>query len=336
MVDELPSARTSPCPGNATRPCMQPFQESAQHCGGSECLAPRRVRHSALDPSAAPWLSAARSGATAYSDSVSGPVQAQRSAGSVQVSRRRYRKRGSRGRGALERRKRDRPRLIAAVGTGQRAGTRRSSSDSRLCDILVAVQTQGEAIQSLAASVGRLAGAVHAQQRRRADSPPQRESGVDAQPDQQLIEHVSQQLVQMQCSVQQVQQQTQQTSEVQQRMQEQQQRCDAQLQELRGSVIGLDTDRQQVAQEMAQLDRRLDVLTQTVGARLADMSGRVNTVRADDGSCSRCEEWRESTDDSIVELQQSRLGLQHRVIKLENSIDALSGNLDHFLGPFSR
>jgi len=308
-------------------------EESAQpDCGGSGSSV------SSLNPGATPWLDAATRGANVYSTSVSDPA-AGISVGSVQVARRRHRKRGSRGRGALSRRRQDRPRLVAAVGAGQHAAQRRSSSDSRLCDILMAIQTQGAAVESLAASVGRLAGAVHAQQRRRADSPPQRESGVDAQPDQQLIEHVSQQLVQMQCSVQQVQQQTQQTSEVQQRMQEQQQCCEAQLQELRGSVLELHTGRQQIAQQMVALDNRVDTVSQQLGVLMLERSERnqqVNVVQTASTCGCMDREWRESTDDSIVELERSRLGLQQRVIKLENSIDALSGNLDHFLGPFSR
>lgn len=307
----------------------EPAQPS---CSGSECLAPSDdAQHSTLDPAAAPWLSAAQRGATAYA--VSSSVPNQTCSGSAQVARRRHRKRGSRGRGALSRRKQDRPRLVAAVGVEQRAAQRRSSSDSRLCDILVAIQTQGAAIESLAASVGRLAGAVHAQQRRRADSPTQRESGVDAQPDaqpdKQLVEHISQQLVQVQCLAKQ-------TAEAQQRSQQTADTCAAELMAFHTKMIGHSTARQQIAQQMEVLDSRVDAVSQQLGVLMLERSERSQQVNVIQPADSADRQWRESTDDSILELHQSRYGLSHRVFKLEDRVDALSSNLDHFLGPFSR
>jgi len=248
-----------------TRPSQK--EESAQpDCGGSECLAqPHGVQQSSLNPGAQPWLSAARRGATLYVDAVSDPAAGD-SVGLVQVARRRYRKRGCRGHGALERRKRSRPRLVAAVGTGQRVGTRRGGSESRLCDILVAIQAQGTAIEALAASVGRLAGSVHAQQRRREDSPPQRESGMESQPDEQVVGYISQQLVQVQCSAQQTADAQKQTADAQRQSEQRLNECVAELRAIRNELLGHSTARQQLEKQLESQYSQLDALQQTVGA----------------------------------------------------------------------
>lgn len=294
-------------------------------CSRSEGSAPPTgVQTSSLDPTATPWLSAATRGAHNYNRTVSDPAAGDSLAGLVQVARRRHRKRGSRGRGALARRKRDRPRLVAAADVGQRAAQRRSSSDSRLCDILVAIQAQGAAIESLAASVGRLAGAVHAQQRRRADSPPQRESGVEnSQPpiSQELVEHISQQLVQVQHSVQQ-------TAEAQQRSQQRVDRFEVELRATRNDVLELGLSRQQVSQQVSTLERQLDALQQSVGATRLDRSRAltVNAIGHGDDISRRVGQLEEATYNDIGD----------RVVTLEQKVGALSSNLDHFLGPFSR
>jgi len=74
------------------------------------------------------------------------------------------------------------------VNAVQRVGTRRGSTDDRLDRVVATIEAQGAAVRSLAASVGRLAGAVHSQHRRRADSPPQGETGVDSQAHQQIAQ----------------------------------------------------------------------------------------------------------------------------------------------------
>jgi len=167
-------------------PLARQCQESAQPgCSGHRGSIPRGgtvpAPVSQLDPAATPWLSAAVRGAAIYSDSISDSGQAA-SGRSAQVARRRHRKRGCRGHGALERRRQQRQQVIAAVIPGQRVGTRRSSPGQQHVDVMAAVQTQQQAIAAMAASVDKLAKAVshfvYQQRHVRADSHAQSEAGV--------------------------------------------------------------------------------------------------------------------------------------------------------------
>jgi septal ring factor EnvC (AmiA/AmiB activator) len=152
----------------------------------------------------------------------------------------------------------------------------------------------------------------------------------DAQPDKQLVEHISQQLVQVQCLAKQ-------TAEAQQRSQQRLDTCAAELKAFHNQLLGHSTARQQIFKHVEALDDTVDAVSQQLGVLMLERSERsqqVNVIQPADSAADR--QWRESTDDSILELHQSRIGFHNRVFKLEDRVDAISSNLDRYLGSFSR